>query len=808
MMSGTIFLKTIQRCWPALLIGAAWLWIFWPIIIGEQVVGFRDSAYLYYPLFQWIDAQWAAGSIPLWNPYCNFGVPVVHDGSSSVFYPGKLIFFIRALPYPARYGIYIAMHVPIAATGTYWFARVLNAKRIGATLAAVSFSFGGFFLFQTTNVVYLVSAAWLPFALCTVWLMFRQTKLKWAIWTGVFCALMILGGDPQMCYHVGLVMVGFAGWRFLRERRRLFKSKTTSPLRVRPYRRSLDSIWLIATTVVVTFGLAAIQILPSYVWSQDSVRTDFHATRNIYEALGPNPERIDRPIVAGLVGTPEPGTHHDHLYQFSQPPWTLAELIWPNFSGKPYPVHQRWVDGLPGAERMWTPSIYMGCFVIVLALAAFNPLSRNRKFAWLSRIALFFGIASLGWYGPVWLVNEVAPNLLKNQGLGAPTGGLYWCMVVLLPKYVTFRYPAKLLILALLALSVLAGLQLERSVRKKQTKAISIVVSLFLLGSLGVFLLSNQISLLGGELSSELFGPFDAALCRRGIQFSTGIVSLVLIACTMLIRCRFRLAATCVLLICCTDVLVMNSWLVPKVDSEVFEEPIRWTQWMGSNEIPAFYRSSQAGSAHTVKMEFPPSWSTTSSKQRLTEIASWQRSTLQPKHHLEFGIQLIGSFYSVEPARRPHEKPPSLSGAFQLYYYPPELMLTPIASSNNSFVKTSDWPPNVKHEWTSSNQFKLMIFPDTDQPEKSEYFCNLQPVGGWTYFAKDNETGEMIIEPRPFTRTKENMSILVPPGRELSVTATYNPLEFIVGAWISGVAWVAILCGFVAMLWRRTFHAT
>ena len=156
----------LARFWPVLLIGGAWLWIFWPMMAGEQVVGFRDSAYLYYPLFKWIDAQWAAGEIPLWNPYCNFGMPVVADGTSSVFYPGKLVFFCWFLSYPARYGIYLAMHVPLAAVGTYWFARTLRFNRSGATLAAFSFAFGGSVLFQVTNVIYLVSAAWLPFALC------------------------------------------------------------------------------------------------------------------------------------------------------------------------------------------------------------------------------------------------------------------------------------------------------------------------------------------------------------------------------------------------------------------------------------------------------------------------------------------------------------------------------------------------------------------------------------------------------------------------------------------------------------------
>ena len=54
---------------------------------GQTVVGFRDSASLYFPMFEAIDAAWAEGKVPLWNPFCNFGMPLVADGTSSVFYP-------------------------------------------------------------------------------------------------------------------------------------------------------------------------------------------------------------------------------------------------------------------------------------------------------------------------------------------------------------------------------------------------------------------------------------------------------------------------------------------------------------------------------------------------------------------------------------------------------------------------------------------------------------------------------------------------------------------------------------------------
>ena len=117
------------------------------------------------------------------------------------------------------------MHVPLAAAGAYWFSRTFAGQPGGSNLAAFSFAFGGSVLFQVTNVIYLVSAAWLPVALCCVWKMVATGELRWAFGAGVACAMMILGGDPQMVYHVGLIALVTVALEFLRRNRRRQKAK-------------------------------------------------------------------------------------------------------------------------------------------------------------------------------------------------------------------------------------------------------------------------------------------------------------------------------------------------------------------------------------------------------------------------------------------------------------------------------------------------------------------------------------------------------------------------------------------------------
>jgi len=627
--------RIVSRHWPTLLIAAAWLWLFWPMMTGATVCGFRDSAYLYYPLFQWIDAQWAAGEIPLWNPYCNYGMPVVGDGSSSVFYPGKLVFFCRFLPYPSRYGIYLAVHIPLAAAGAYWLAKTFRASKPGATLTACGYALGGSVLFQTTNVIFLVSAAWLPVAVGCVWRMFRTREIKWAVLAGVCCALMILGGDPQMTYHVGLIAVGtaiFEAWR-IRRRGFLTQSKNNPA-----WRFLFRSTTLITVIVLVTSLLAAVQILPTYQWSQRSERTNpsqpanlFHAGLDLLNTTKSGDE------LYALIGEPD-GTI-DHTYQFSREPWSMLELFWPNFSGKPFPTNQRWTNQFPGADRIWIPSVYMGVLVSLFGLQGIRLWGRRRRNVWLTWLLLIFLIGSLGWYGPIWLFNELFPptpaTFETPPTVGPQVGGVYWLMQMLLPKYFAFRYPAKLFVIASLALSILAGI----SLRRIRLKRIAILFSIFTIISLAQFGLVRQLISIQPGLgpSSTLvnqdsfFGSYDWAGCLNEATFSLGQVILVLgLGLSVLFLFRLKksnsepnlvgLVHITLVLIALADVMVANRWMLAEVPAAAFEKPteigaqIQKLASKQTDQTPLWlYRDP-------YHLGPPSNWQQTSSSQRLVEI--------------------------------------------------------------------------------------------------------------------------------------------------------------------------------------------
>ena len=782
--------------WPALLIVAVWLWVFWPLLTGQSVAGFRDSAYLYYPLFKWIDMEWAAGAIPLWNPYDGAGQSLLADGSSSIFYPGKLVFGLSFLSYPTRYGWYLSLHVLLAAVTSFGLAKTLGCNRLGRTVAAVSYAFGGSVLFQVSNVIYLVGAAWLPLALTCVWMMYRSGRWIWPLLGGAVCSLMILGGDPQMVYHVGLIAAAslIGGW--------VYRLKQPGQ-----DKKSLDMPWLLAKAsrllilILVTTALAAIQLVPSYERVQSSQRaSDSALPVTIYQALshdlsGGSQLSATEQAAEGLLGTPTPGTHEDHIYQFSQPPWSVVELLWPNVSGRPFPVNQRWVGGLPGADLMWVPSIYLGVIPLLLAICSFRLWGGSRQNVWLSRVALWFVLASFGWYGMVWLGEELSLSTIGQSRvngalaepnewtLGPQVGGLYWFMVIALPKYFWFRYPAKLFVIAGLAICILAGRTLSNKLPGRQFTGLGLgVMWLSMLGGAALLWWIEEVP----NYRDPVFGPLQLGRLQSSILFSLVHSVVVLLVGLPIVR---RIAKSPIPLpsagfalvgLLVVDLLIANTWMLAFVPVESFESPVGKRYSIGhpwdDRSIPLRVKTSDYQNANPYSGS---RFASTSSTSRLEENVVWQREVLFPKHHLPLRIINRQSFSSIAHATPPFGLLDLLSLCRNEFGESMEIEL-----ASNSLTLEVKVPADVSAK----------SLPMPKDPDWKVRVVNLEDEG-W--------------------RAEEGLGAYEGTDCELTsgswrIHYFYWPSSFVYGAAISAVAWcgwsLCVLLGFVSGRGQRCYR--
>ena len=192
----------------------------------RSLTGHHDNATFNYPLRVEVARQWAAGRLPLWNPYNLAGAPLLADITSAALYPGNLPFLLE--PDGTRYRALdrvAALHFILAAIFMYVFARALPLGRPAAALAGLVYAGNGTLLFlasrwiQTQN-----SAVWLPLVLAAVHR--AAERRRFWLWIAIGAgavAMQILSGYPQYVFYTGLLAGAYAlmlalgrsgkGWR-------------------------------------------------------------------------------------------------------------------------------------------------------------------------------------------------------------------------------------------------------------------------------------------------------------------------------------------------------------------------------------------------------------------------------------------------------------------------------------------------------------------------------------------------------------------------------------------------------------------
>lgn len=619
-----------------LLVTGLFAWFFAEALVGAGGFVFRDAGHYYYPLLHFVRGQWLAGHVPLWNPYENLGVPLAGNATSGVFYPGTLILLLP-VGFAWAYKLYVMAHVLLAAWAAYRLARHWQVSVEGAGIAAVSYAFSGNVLFQYTNVVFLVGAAWLPLAVLAADQMLVERRLVWALLFGAVLALMTLGGDPQMAYHAGLIAVLYAIWLWRSERAR----GMGTIIRLRPV--------LLVVSAAAGLTLAAVQVLPALEFSRLSGRTLSAVPRTVYEL----PRRISRPdwtVSAnghwsdGLTCRRlESGSHHENLYEFSVGPWRLAEYLWPNIGGRQFSIHRRWLDSIPAEGRVWVPSLYMGLLPLVLGLTAMRFRRADVRTSWLSWLVLLSVLASFGCYGLGWLWNEVCyvthGHTTESSFVGGPFGGLYWLMTVVLPGYIYFRYPAKLLVLAALGLSLLAAFgwdRLQYGAAERTRRGLLVVggmsiVALIVFGAVQPW----WRAWLGEARPSAVFGPLDVSGATWDVMFALGQTVLLAGFFWWLVghaRRGSRWASLAALVLLALDLGIANRWMVVCAPLDCWDSPSKLA--VALQERESRHGDGQPYRIYRESAWLPATWRRQASPSRLIELARWEHDTLFPKHNL------------------------------------------------------------------------------------------------------------------------------------------------------------------------------
>jgi len=430
----------VTACFTALL-----LFCYGAVLFGGRQFGYRDAGHYYYPLHQRVQKEWDAGRWPLWEPAENAGMPLLGNPAAAVLYPGKVVFAI--LPYAWAARVYVVAHTALAFLTMLVLMRSWQTRWIGSALGALSYSFGAPILFQHSNVIYLVGAAWLPLGLHAVDRWVRSGRRWGLIELAIVLAMQTLGGDPESAYLLGLAAAGYAAgiaWSRTRQVDRETRDNGESGS-LPAHRWRLVVLTLIgvvlwaAATLILAVWLPRVRPrgfppgpLPWMVWVPMGVATAWGLVViwlfSVWARAG---WRSHLGVIwLGLAGsaalaaclsaaqllpvlefsretirTAAPGLHD--IYTFSIEPFRLVELAWPNVLGLHFGNNTYWRDAfdIPGVRpELWSQSLYLGGLTLVLACGQLSLRRGPPWRVWLSAIVLVSLLGSLGRYAsPIWL---------------------------------------------------------------------------------------------------------------------------------------------------------------------------------------------------------------------------------------------------------------------------------------------------------------------------------------------------------------------------------------------------------------------
>ena len=134
--------------------------------------------------------------------------PLLGNPTAAVLYPGKVAFFL--LPHPWAMRVFVIGHVALAFGAMWALLRAWRVSTTGSILGSLAYGFGVPVLSQTSNLIFLVGAAWAPlgFLAADRWV---RCGRRWALPAlTLVLALQVLGGDPEAAYLTFVCAMGYA----------------------------------------------------------------------------------------------------------------------------------------------------------------------------------------------------------------------------------------------------------------------------------------------------------------------------------------------------------------------------------------------------------------------------------------------------------------------------------------------------------------------------------------------------------------------------------------------------------------------
>ncbi|MFA6255501.1 MAG: YfhO family protein [Patescibacteria group bacterium] len=384
-----------QKFFPVLFLLGLVILFFFPYLTGGKIpyaadLTGSDLTELDLPLRFLAKESFQQGQIPLWTDLLSNGFPILAEGQAGIFYPFNFILF-NLLPFNLAVNFTLILNFFLAGLFVYFYCRVLKISQVGSILAALAFSFSGFFIFRFKHLNLINAAIWLPleFYLIEKYFLSKRRPLIIIALSLVF-AVQFFAGHVQITYISLMSCFIYFTFKVCFHRHEKIRKKIIE----------VFLFWLIVG--FITFGLSAIQFLPSFEFAKISDRQSWISYENA-TSFQYHPANLFTFVSPYAFGNPAKATYQQNNREFG--------VFWEN-------------------------NIYFGILPLVFSLVAiFFLFFKSRKVKILTFLLLISFFFILGDFNPFF--------------------GLFWQFI---PGFKLFRFPQRFLLLALISLVTLSGL--------------------------------------------------------------------------------------------------------------------------------------------------------------------------------------------------------------------------------------------------------------------------------------------------------------------------------------------------------------
>lgn len=384
----------------------------------------RDIFNSYYPLTNFIVESIKNNEFPLWNPYIFTGIPQFAALEPGVLYPATLIFLL--FDYSTALIIILILHYFIAGTGMFFLNKHFGLSNYSSFIGGICFALSGYVisLYNVYPILYVI--CWIPYNLILLDKIIIKKDKQSIIYLILLNTLQLLSGRFDIIFISYLFFLSFIIFRLVH--------LPISPL----IKGGVKSTGSIIFYLIIAFGLplllTAIQLIPSLELLQYSTREGgLKLSQGAVWSFPPL--QLLELFIGGIMGDIFTGKG-------------LFPLIGENFFG----------------GTLFVLTVYPGIICTIFALSAVVNINKNKTYSgyifyWIV-IFLVFLLISSGKYLPVF------PFLYQY-----------------IPGFNLIRYPVKIFIISIFALSVLTSYGCELFInREEQTKRIpvtTILITLF-----------------------------------------------------------------------------------------------------------------------------------------------------------------------------------------------------------------------------------------------------------------------------------------------------------------------------------------